>query len=128
MSDEKPNPFNVIKHRGDPQGAEFEGVPIKRETKIFIPEWGFFVNCAPYDNHFVFEVPRGRKRKGISEYMCTCGAAAVVSNPESINQRLFVCLLHATYGHHSTTIVNKDDFERKDMGELIKRKGKKWLI
>ncbi len=128
MSDKKPNPFNLIKHRGEPQSAEFEGIPIKRETKIFILEWEMFVNCAPYDNHFVFEVPKARKRKGISEYMCTCGAAAVVSNPERANQRLFVCLLHASYGHHSTAIVNKDDFERKDMEEVINKKGKQWLI
>lgn len=128
MSEEKPNPFNIIRHRGEPQKAEFEGIPIKREEKLFIREWGMFVNCAPYDDHFVFQVPKSRLRKGVSEYMCTCGAAAVVANPEIAKERLFVCLLHATYGHHSTSIINKDDFERGNLDKTIDIEGKKWLI
>jgi hypothetical protein len=64
----------------------------------------------------------------MSEYMCTCGAAAVVANPEMQSQRLFVCILHATYGHHSTSVVNRKDFDRKDLGETIDTEGKKWLI
>lgn len=127
---DKSNPFNIIKHRGDPQKAEFEGVPIGRKSELFVSEWNAFVTCAPYDNHFIFEIPIIRKKTGMSDYMCTCGSAGVVAKPEKQATRLFVCLFHATYGYHSTTIVNKSDFDRKDLGGTveIEGKGKKWLI
>jgi hypothetical protein len=127
---DSPNPFNIIKHRGDPQKAEFEGVAISREEKLFVPEWNAFVTCAPYDNHFIFEIPVSRKKAGMSDYMCTCGAAGVVAKPEGEKTRMFVCLFHATYGYHSTAVVNKDDFDRKDLGDTIEIEGKskKWLI
>jgi len=131
MSDDTPNPFNIIRYRGDPQKAEFEGVPIVRQESLFIEEWGGLVRCAPYDNHFVFEVPKARKRVGISEYMCTCGAAAVVAKPEDAATRIFVCFFHATYGYHSTGVINKKDFENKDLNMMPMRtggKGERWLI
>lgn len=127
MTKEKPNPFTIIRYRGEPQKAEFEGVPIAREDKLFVPEWGGLVSCAPYDDHFVFEVPPGRKRAGMSDYLCTCGSAAVVAKPETQTGRLFVCLFHATYGYHSTSVVNKKDFDRKEIGD-IDTASKKWLI
>lgn len=128
MTDENPNPFNIIRHRGEPQRAEFEGVPIRRRERLFVPEWGALIACAPYDDHFIFEVPPSRKRAGMSDYLCTCGAAAVVAKPETETKRLFVCLFHATYGYHATSVVNKEDFERKDLGGTIDTTGKKWLI
>ena len=128
MSEDKLNPLNIIHHRGEPQEAEFEGVPITRQDRLFVTEWGALVSCAPYDNHFIFEVPRSRLRPGMSEYMCTCGAAAVVAKPESEVTRMFVCLFHATYGHHSTSVVNKKDFDRKDLSDTLPTKGRKWVI
>lgn len=127
MTEEKPNPFNIIKHRGEPNKAEFEGIPITRQDKLFIDEWGALISCAHYDNHFIFEIPTKRKRIGISEYMCTCGSAAVVANPENAMARMFVCLFHIEFGYHQTSVVNKRGFE-SIAGQTLAPKAKKWLI
>lgn len=127
MSDEKPNPFTLIKHAGEPNKAEFEGIPITRQEKLFIREWKALVRCTPYDNHFIFEIPDSRKRMGVSEYMCTCGSYAVVANPENQRIRIFVCMFHAEFGYHQTAVVNKKDFENI-AGETLTPKRKKWLI
>lgn len=119
--------FNIIHHRGEPHKAEFEGVTITRQKALFIREWGKFVPCLGYDDHFVFEVPPNRKKIGMSEYMCTCGSAAVVATPETEKQRVMVCLFHSTYGYHQTSVVNKKDFANQ-AGEIITPKGKKWLV
>jgi hypothetical protein len=128
MSDEKPNPFTIIQHRGEPNKAEFEGVTIMRQEKLYIHEWGGLVPCTPYDNHFIFEVPPSRKRMGMSEYMCTCGSYAVVANPEIERARMFVCMFHSENGYHQTTIINKKDFENVAGETLTPPKGKQWLI
>lgn len=128
MSDENPNPFTLIKHRGEPNRATFEGVTVTRQEKLFIQEWGGLVRCAPYDNHFIFEVPQTRKKMGMSEYLCTCGSAAIVAHPEDTKRRMFVCHFEALNGYHTTSIVNKDNFDQV-AGETVKiPKVKRWLI
>ena len=127
MTNDKPNPFTLIKYAGEPNKAEFEGIPIVRQEKLFIAEWSAFVVCTPYDNHFIFEVPKARKRAGISDYLCTCGSMAVVANPE-LPSRMFVCLFEANNGYHQTTILNKKDFENVAGETLTTEGGKKWLI
>lgn len=114
--------FNIIKHKGDPKKAMLpNGAVVHREKKIFIPEWEAFVNCAPYSNHFVYENPI----PGQSAYMCTCGSPAVITPPGS--KGMMVCLFHATYGFHTTSVVNKKDFP-KMAGETVEvtQKGKRW--
>jgi hypothetical protein len=128
MSDENPNPFTIIQHRGEPNKAEFEGVPVTRQEQLFIPEWGGLVRCTPYDNHFIFEIPDARKRMGASEYMCTCGSYAVVAHPEDVKLRVFICMFHAENGYHQTAIINKKDFESIAGETLPIPKGKQWLI
>jgi hypothetical protein len=128
MTDENPNPFNIIQHRGEPNKAEFEGITVTREEKLFIREWGALVSCTHYDDHFIFEIPEARKRIGMSEYMCTCGSYAVVANPEMERARLFVCMFHIENGYHQTAIVNKKDFKNIAGETLQTPKGKKWLI
>jgi len=125
MNDDLPR-FNIVHHLGEPNTAEFEGVKISRQKALFIREWGRFVPCAPYDNHFVFETPAKAKKIGMSEYMCTCGSAAVVARPEKETTRMFVCLFHATYGAHQTSVINKADFGQ-DLPQIIMPKAKKWL-
>jgi hypothetical protein len=119
--------FNIIHHRGEPNTAEFEGVKISRQKALFIREWGRFIPCMPYDDHFIFEVPPMAKIMGMSEYMCTCGSAAVVATPETERGRMFVCLFHATYGAHQTSVVNKGDFE-KATNLIIEPRARKWPI
>ncbi len=92
---------------------------------MFIPEWGEFIPCAPYDDHFVYLNPD--TSPGSSAYMCTCGSVAVVANPEKGMGRMFVCLFHATYGAHTTSYVNRGDWP-DIAGDTIEVKGdKRWL-
>jgi len=89
--------FNIITHRGDAKKTKtLKGEPVKREEKLFVPEWGAFVKCTPYDNHFIYYTNSPNQ----SAYMCTCGSAAAVAPPNSTG--MFVCLHHATYGVHAT--------------------------
>jgi hypothetical protein len=75
-----------------------------RQNKVFVPEYGVEVPCAPYDNHFIFEVPQ--HIKGTS-YLCSCGSQAVVvgskayAHLSSMKNALFVCLHHTTYNEHA---------------------------
>lgn len=128
MTDEKPNPFNIIQHRGEPNKAEFEGVIVTRQKELYADEWGL-IPCAPYDNHFIFEIPDSRIRPGMWEHFCTCGSHAVIA----IKENMFVCffyhsrLLEDGHGYHQTAVVDKKDFE-SIAGETLTPKGKRWLI
>ena len=68
-------------------------------------------------------------------HMCTCGSVAVGINsdnpqgpfiPGSPNA-LMICYFHQSNGFHTTTVINKDDFE-KSAGQILTPKGRKWLI
>lgn len=111
--------YNIIQHKGQPKKATtLKNVTVNRAESLFIQEWGTFIKCAPYDDHFIYE----SKEPGQSAYMCTCGAVAVVVPPGP--QGMFVCYHHATYGFHTTSMVNKKDIER---GNVKIMKGKKWV-
>lgn len=132
MTDEKPNPFNIIQHRGEPNKAEFEGVIVIRQKELYADEWGF-VPCTPYDNHFIFKIPDSRMRYGMWETLCTCGSPAVIANPHDDKTKIFVCyfyhsrLLESGHGYHQTTVINKDDFPAGQTIELSEEPPK-WLI
>lgn len=112
--------FNIIHHKGRvTQATTLHGVVVERQEQLFVPEWARFVPCAPYEEHFVYENPD--QAVGSSSYMCTCGSAAVVANPEREGRAMFVCLFHATYGNHTTSHVNLKDFE-KSAGETLEIK------
>jgi len=53
-----------------------DGYSVDRLEKLWIPEYGRFVVCAPYDNHFIYEDPS--KKTGRWVFMCTCGSPAVI--------------------------------------------------
>lgn len=115
--------FNIIRHRGAPQETTtLKGRKIERQAKIFVLEYSAFVACAPYDDHFVYE----NNEVGQSAYMCTCGSPAVIVPPGP--RGMFVCLFHANNGFHTTSVVNKKDFEKR-AGEtiVIDPKGKRWV-
>ena len=114
--------FEIIKHRGRVNKARLpeSATIVQRQERIFVEEWGQFVPCAPYDEHFIYENPD--KTPGKSSFMCTCGAAAIVVSPFKVY--LFVCLNHATYGFHTTSQENKKDFDQK---EVVVKRGRKWM-
>jgi hypothetical protein len=106
----KPTPFQIIKHRGTPDRAQLpDGTWVRRLPWITIPETGRKIPCAPYDDHFVFEIPSSVAHlyPG-SAYKCTCGSAAGWVGPSgyvldaSQQGLLFVCLAHAQNGVHAT--------------------------
>lgn len=99
----------VIKHYGEPQEARtLKGKQVTRQDSLFVIEWGAFVPCAPYDDHFIY----ASREVGESAYMCTCGSPAVVAHPHDPKRRMFVCLAHAQSGKHMTSVVNIKDFDK----------------
>lgn len=101
--------MNIIKHAGQQNSAILaDGTIVYRQESLFVEDWGAFVLCAPYDNHFVYENPD--KSNGSPGYLCTCGAVAVVAPPNK--HGLFVCIFDLNTGmagYHSTSLYNKDE-------------------
>ena len=98
--------FNVIRYRGTPTKAKYMNKWVERQEQILIPEYGGFIPCAPYDDHFIFENPY--KEEHTAAYLCTCGGVAVVVGRSgylldaSPQGKMFVCLIHAQTGLHAT--------------------------
>lgn len=109
MTDEKYT-FSIIHHRGSPNEATtLDGYKVYRQEEIFIPEWGKFVKCAPYDDHFIYEDPQSERIIGRWAHMCTCGSPAVIvgynaykNDASKYSGGLLVCKAHADTGHHQT--------------------------
>lgn len=128
MSNQPAKGINIIRHRGEPNKAEFMGQTVTRQERILITEWMAFVAVTHYDDHFIFEVPmiNGQEMPGPA-HMCTCGSPAVVKDHEAVT-RLFVCQIYETYGSHQTSFVDKKDFKKTaGAGKSITAKGRKWL-
>jgi hypothetical protein len=75
-----------------------------KRNKLFVPEYGVDVACAPYGNHFIFEVPT--RIKGPS-WMCSCGSPAVMvgakayAHLSSMKDALIVCQQHTMANKHA---------------------------
>lgn len=98
--------FNIIRRYGDANhGTSPLGFEVYRTESIFVPEYRRFVTCAPYDNHFIYEIPK--KYKNTPAYMCSCGGMAVISGLSSYlgdaspSGLMLVCYNHATFGKHA---------------------------
>jgi hypothetical protein len=108
-----PYTFSQVRNVSDLGVAEtLDGYKVYRQDKIWIPAWGRFVVCAPYDNHFVYEDKSGVPQRWA--HMCTCGYMAAVvgskvyakdASPTSgegiMPGEMLVCLAHAQYGKHA---------------------------
>jgi hypothetical protein len=96
--------FNIIRHAGQLDEAEVDGVKVHRQDAIWVPEYNGFVKCAPYQEHFIFSTPHAKVRS--PAYQCTCGSFACVVGPSgyvwdaSPQGKLFVCYHSATFGVH----------------------------
>lgn len=99
--------MNIIRSHGDLNKVTLiDGTVIYRDPsgKIFVPEYGTFIVCAPYGNHFIFEVP---KRIKTVSYMCSCGSPAVIvgakayAHLSSMRNALFVCKHHTDTNRHA---------------------------
>ena len=99
--------FNIIRFHGQPNKAKTAfGLEVYRQEKLWSPTHQRLIPCAPYDDHFIFEVPA--KYKNVIAFQCTCGAAAVITGISGYEQDaspqglMWVCLNHATFGLHAT--------------------------
>jgi hypothetical protein len=106
--------FGIIRFRGAPNKIQLpDGTFVYRLESIYVPPipdtvlpWGM-IKCAPYDDNFIFEVPKSYIHS--PTYACTCGSSAVITGFSGYQQdaspqgMLFVCLQHATYGFHFNT-------------------------
>src|SRR3990167_2258197 len=99
--------FSIIRHYNSPNIAEYRGLTVRRREKIYVDEVVGDCVCAPYDDHFIFEVP---EHIIDSRFRCTCGSPAIVpgSNPykhlasPTDSGYLLVCMVHLDFGQHST--------------------------
>lgn len=102
--------FSIIRHRSNWNTAQLpDGTTVIKAEKFFVPSMGGFIPCAPYDDHFLYEIPK--KLDAMypgSVYRCTCGSfASVVSYSgyfmdASPQGKMFVCYIHALTGKHAT--------------------------
>jgi len=98
----------IVRVVGDLASVVVDGKRITRKQSIpmyldGIEKPPLSVNCAPYDNHFVF---KDMSRIGWTTF-CTCGSAAVVVGYDAYKQdasaqgALLVCLVHTQSGKHA---------------------------
>lgn len=104
------NSFSIIRHRGQVNKAQLpNGDWVERPEKgFFIPEAGRFIHAAPYEEHFIYEIPKHLANLYPGPiYRCTCGSAAGWVGHSgyvldaSAQGLMFVCLTHAQTGKHS---------------------------
>lgn len=65
----------VVRSVGDAKTAKlYDGTVVERQDLIYVENYGL-VRTAPYELHFVYELPKHMKGWGL---MCTCGSIAGV--------------------------------------------------
>lgn len=102
--------FSIVRHRSNWNTAQLpDGTTVTKAEKFLIPEMGGFIPCAPYDDHFLYEIPeRLASLYPGSIYRCTCGGAAIVVSyngyflDASPQGKMFVCTIHSHLGKHAT--------------------------
>jgi hypothetical protein len=97
-------PFEIIRHRGiQNRGQLPDRTWVYGMDKIFFEEVKKMVPVAPYDDFFIYELPK--KYPG-PRWVCSCGSMAVCAGYSAYEQDasaqglLFVCYSHSTTGHH----------------------------
>jgi hypothetical protein len=106
MPDKAVHSFNIIKVRTPAQVTLANGVVVKKpEQKFWIKEMQGFISAAPYDNHFIFKVPK--EIYPSPSYMCSCGSMAIYvgstayAHLGSAEGLMFVCQMHMDFNKHA---------------------------
>lgn len=92
----------IVRVVGDLNTVEADGMKFYRHDKLHIPAMGN-INCAPYDNHFIF---RDTRKLGWTLF-CTCGSPAVVvgynayARDASPGAEMLVCFTHSRNNKHA---------------------------
>lgn len=100
--------FSIIKQFNSPtEAVTVDGNKVYRKEKVYIPEWGAFAKCAPYDNHFVYLDTSNKVGRWFA--VCTCGSPAVLVGFDAYKRDsskeplpMLVCYAHASIGTHTT--------------------------
>lgn len=99
--------MNLIKFRNAPTKVTLQDGTVVQKTfmdYIYVPEYTAMIRIAPYDNQFVFEVPKGIIGPS---YMCSCGSAAVFVGSNQYKHLgskeglMLVCKSHIDFGKHA---------------------------
>lgn len=114
MDDVSVRPYSYVRSVGDLKEAElWDGTRVHRTDDMFVNDTYGVVKCAPYELHFIYQVPENHKGWGL---MCTCGSIAGVvglnaysklASPTSTGL-MIVCL------HHNSTKNNVGIGEHAD--------------
>lgn len=95
---------NIIRQLNSPTRATLVGERVvHRKEKVYVPEYFGEVRCAPYSNHFCFEVPKDIRGPA---YLCSCGGIAVFIGSQdyahlgSAEGMMLVCQAHTTNNKH----------------------------
>jgi hypothetical protein len=99
--------FQIIRHYGTPTKAQLpDGTWVYGQDKFFVPEYGGFIPAAPYDDHFLYEMPKHYKYA--PSFACSCGGVGIIVGQSgylldaSPQGKMMVCMVHATFGKHAT--------------------------
>ena len=93
--------YKVVRSVGDAKRATLaDGTVVERRDYIYVEGQGL-IKCAPYELHFVYEVPKHTKGWGL---MCTCGSIAGVVGMNAYSKlasptdtgKMLVCVRHTT--------------------------------
>lgn len=91
----------VVRSVGDAKRATlFDGTVVTRQDMIYVDGYGL-VKCAPYELHFIYEIPDAETHKGWG-LMCTCGSIAGVVGLNAYSKfvsptsdgKMLVCVRH----------------------------------
>ena len=104
--------FNIIRKAGDPNKVTLvtkDGKPYTiykpSEKGIFIEDYGQFVKCHNYGNHFIFEVPKSIYPS--PSHMCSCVSIAILTGGNAYahlgtpSGMMFSCKHHLDTNKHA---------------------------
>lgn len=100
-------PPKVVRHAGELNWVEVDGIRMDRKEFIDIPDIGR-IKCAPTDNHFVYRLdPKIFHRPGWTLF-CTCGSPSVIVNYDAYKElgsdegAMLVCMSMVSTGRHQS--------------------------
>jgi hypothetical protein len=104
----------VSRNVGDLQQARLaDGTIVRRQELIYIEGQGL-IPCAPYELHFLYEVPKTQMGWGL---YCTCGSIAGVVGLNAYSKlaaptytgKMLVCIRHTTLKNNEGIGRHADD-------------------
>lgn len=104
----------VVRAVGDAKRATLhDGTKVERKELIYVEGYGL-IRCAPYELHFIYELPKHMKGWGL---MCSCGSIAGVVGYDAYSKlaaptdtgMIIVCVRHTTLKNNEGIGRHADD-------------------